>query len=175
VPEQDPHTGRFLAGHKGRPTGSRNKITLAAENMMVDEMDRITRVCIDRALEGDPTCMRIVMDRIVPIRKGRPLPKIERDENEGTVNALLRAVLDGTVTPTEGKEVVDLIESAARVAAVQALGEVRQHQLAAFKKAQERGQLGSGVMLVPLFEGGTDQWEQVATAGQAELKRTIRE
>ncbi len=131
---KDAKTGHFAKGNAGRPKGSRNKVTLAIENMMEGEAEAITRHCIDLAKRGDPTAMRLVMDRIAPVRKGRPIPKLEKRDGETSIEALLRAVLDGEIAPEEGKEVVGLIESAARVAATQVLADMRQRQMEAIQK-----------------------------------------
>jgi hypothetical protein len=127
-------TGRFLPGHrtkgrpkgsrnKGRPKGSRNKVTIACEELLEGEGEKLTRKAIDLALSGDTTALKLCIDRIIPPRKGRPLPKLERKEGENPVETLLRAVLDGHVTPEEGRDVVSMIESAARVAATQILAD----------------------------------------------------
>jgi hypothetical protein len=169
-------TGRFVKGHPGRPgsTGSRNKVTVAVENMMVDEAGVITRKCIDLAKQGDPTALKIVMDRIAPIRKGRVLPKLRREHGEGSIEALLRAVLDGEITPEEGKSVTTLIEGAAQVAAVQALAKIRQRQLELLEGGGGTDGTGSGVMIVPLF-AGLDEWETTVTPLQHQLKAKVRE
>ncbi len=175
---KDPLTGKFLKGHGGRPKGSKNRVTIAVENMMHGEAEAISRRCIELAKAGDPTALRLVIERICPVRRGRPLPDIQRDPNEGSVEALLRAVLDGTITPSEGKDVVDLIESAARVAAVQALGEMRQQQLKEsledFKRLQATGVVAGGVMLVP-FAADPKEWEAKAIEAQAQLIAKHRE
>lgn len=174
-PGKDPATGRFLPGHPGRPghTGSRHTVTIAVEQMMVDEAGVLTRRCIDLAKQGDPTALKIVMDRIAPVRKGRVLPKLRREHNEGSIDALLRAVLDGEITPEEGKSVTSLIEGAAQVAAAQALASIRRRQLELLEKASKEG-TASGVMIVPLA-GGVDEWEASAIAGQQLLKAKVRE
>lgn len=164
-------TGRFVKG-MGRRRGSKNKVTIAIENMMEGEAEVITRRCIDLAKNGDPTALRIVMDRIAPVRKGRPLHGIDRKDGENSIEALLRAVLDGEITPEEGKDVVGLIESAARVAAAKALTEMRQQQLDAIKKVTDAGGVPGGVMLVPMLSG--DDWNTFAVAGQQQLKLTVR-
>jgi hypothetical protein len=170
----DPKTGRFMKGAPGRPKGSRNKVTLAIENMMEGEAEAITRHCIDLAKRGDPTAMRIVMDRIAPVRKGRPIPKLEKRDGETSIEALLRAVLEGEIAPEEGKEVVGLIESAARVAATQILADMRQRQMEAFQKAADSGGVPGGVMLVPML-GGLDDWESAVLKQQQHLKLTVKE
>ncbi|HEJ5556975.1 DUF5681 domain-containing protein [Pseudomonas aeruginosa] len=170
----DPKTGRFMKGAPGRPKGSRNKVTLAIENMMEGEAEAITRHCIDLAKRGDPTAMKIVMDRIAPVRKGRPIPKLEKRDGETSIEALLRAVLEGEIAPEEGKEVVGLIESAARVAATQILADMRQRQMDAIQKAADSGGVPGGVMLVPML-GGLDDWESAVLKQQHHLKLTVKE
>ena len=171
---KDAKTGRFIRGGAGRPKGSRNKVTLAIENMMEGEAEAITRHCIDLAKRGDPTAMRIVMDRIAPVRKGRPIPKLEKRDGETSIEALLRAVLEGEIAPEEGKEVVGLIESAARVAATQILADMRQRQMEAFQKAADSGGVPGGVMLVPML-GGLDDWESAVLKQPQHLKLTVKE
>lgn len=171
---KDAKTGRFIRGGGGRPKGSRNKVTLAIENMMEGEAEAITRHCIDLAKRGDPTAMKIVMDRIAPVRKGRPIPKLEKRDGETSIEALLRAVLDGEISPDEGKEVVGLIESAARVAATQVLADMRQRQMDAIQKATDSGGVPGGVMLVPML-GGLDDWESAVLKQQHHLKLTVKE
>ena len=171
---KDAKTGHFAKGNAGRPKGSRNKVTLAIENMMEGEAEAITRHCIDLAKRGDPTAMRIVMDRIAPVRKGRPIPKLEKRDGETSIEALLRAVLEGEIAPEEGKEVVGLIESAARVAATQVLADMRQRQMEAIQRVADSGDVPGGVMLVPML-GGLDDWESAVLKQQQHLKLTVKE
>lgn len=173
---QDPKSGKFLPGNSGgngRPSGSRNKVTIACEELLEGEGEKLTRKAIDLALSGDTTALKICLDRIMPARKGRPLPKLERAEGENPVETLLRAVLDGHVTPEEGRDVVSMVESAARVAATQILADMRQQQIQAIQKATDAGAIPGGVMLVPLG-GSLDDWEAAALGKQNDLKITVR-
>lgn len=173
---QDPKSGKFLPGNSGgagRPKGSRNKVTIACEELLEGEGEKLTRKAIDLALSGDTTALKICLDRIMPARKGRPLPKLERKEGENPVETLLRAVLDGHVTPEEGRDVVGMVESAARVAATQILADMRQQQIQAIQKASNAGAIPGGVMLVPLG-GSLDDWEAAALGKQNDLKITVR-
>ncbi len=109
---QHPKSGKFLPGNSGgagRPKGSRNKVTVACEELLEGEGEKLTRKAIDLALAGDTTALKLCIDRIIPPRKGRPLPKLERKEGENPVETLLRAVLDGHVTPEEGRDVVGMV------------------------------------------------------------------
>jgi hypothetical protein len=173
LPPKDPLTGKFIKGAGGRPKGSKNKVTVAIENMMEGEGERIGRKCIDLALNGDPTALKIVMDRIAPVRKGRAIPTIEVKKNEGKIEALLRAVLAGEITPDEGQSVVSLIESAARVATAHALADMRAQQLEVLKRAAEEGTLPGGVMIVPVAT--LEEWEGMAVGAQHQLKAKVKE
>jgi hypothetical protein len=59
---------------KGRPKGARNKTTLAVEALLEGQHAALTQAAIDKALEGDSTALKLCLDRIAPIRKGRPVP-----------------------------------------------------------------------------------------------------
>lgn len=168
-----PRTGRFVKGGTGRPKGSKNKVTIACEELLEGEGEKLTRKAIDLALSGDTTALKLCLDRIMPARKGRPLPKLERAEGENPVETLLRAVLDGHVTPEEGRDVVSMVESAARVAATQILADMRRQQIQAIQKASDAGGIPGGVMLVPLG-GSLDDWEHAALGKQQDLKITVR-
>jgi hypothetical protein len=62
----------FAAGNrssKGRPGGSRNKVTLACEEIMEGDAEAITRQAIDMAKDGDHVAMRLCFDRFYPPRR----------------------------------------------------------------------------------------------------------
>ncbi len=105
----------FEPGNSGRPKGARNKATLALEALLDGEAEALTRKAIDMALEGDTTAMRLVMDRIVPPRKDRPvlfpLPKLETpaDAVKATA-ALVEAVASGDLTPSEADDLSRLVD-----------------------------------------------------------------
>ena len=115
--------GRFQKGQSGnpsgRPRGARNRTTLAAETLLDGEAENITRKAIQSALEGNCIALRICMDRIVPPRKDRPihfeLPAI-RSANDATKAsaALVAAVAEGKLTPSEASELAKLIDTCVR-------------------------------------------------------------
>jgi hypothetical protein len=77
--------GRFAKGrsgdHSGRRIGSRNKATLAAAALLAGESEALTRRAVELALFGDPTAMRLCLERILrPCRERTvkfALPPIE--------------------------------------------------------------------------------------------------
>jgi hypothetical protein len=112
---------RFQPGQSGnpagRPAGSRNRATLAAEAMIDKSGKKLITKAIELALAGDSTAMRLCLERLVPPRKGSPvrfsLPKLS---NAGDVRdaalALVQAVSVGELTPEEAAAVSPLIDSA---------------------------------------------------------------
>jgi len=53
----------------GRPKGSVNKYTALSRKLMSDRGPEIVQKVIDLALEGDRTCLKMCMDRIIPTTK----------------------------------------------------------------------------------------------------------
>jgi hypothetical protein len=107
--------GRFLPGNPGRPMGSRHKVTLAIESLLEGEAEKLTRRCVQMAMAGDTTAMKLCLERLLPARKDRPvqlqIPEIQgaQDLPKATV-ALLAAVAAGELTPAEAGEAGKLIE-----------------------------------------------------------------
>ncbi len=58
----------------GRAVGSRNKKTLAVEAALFDHAQELVDEVVRRAKNGEPAAMRLVMERILPVGRGRPLP-----------------------------------------------------------------------------------------------------
>lgn len=60
----------FNPGNPGRKKGSKNKTTLASEELLKDASGRITAKAIKLAEAGDVAVIKICMDRYHPVRKG---------------------------------------------------------------------------------------------------------
>lgn len=105
----------FAEGNPGRPPGARHKATLAIEALLEGEAETIGRTCIARALGGDSVALRLVMERIAPVRRGRPvtfnLPEVANARDVvSAIGCVLRAVADGEITPDEGTLVANVLE-----------------------------------------------------------------
>jgi len=53
----------------GRPKGSMNKFTALSRELMSTKGPEIVQKVVDLALEGDRTCLKMCMDRIIPTTK----------------------------------------------------------------------------------------------------------
>src|SRR4029077_15792763 len=79
------HSGQWKKGQSGNPAGmpkgTRHRATMLAEKLMEDDAEDIVRDVVNAAKAGDPTAMRLCIERLAPLRKGRPitfdLPDIE--------------------------------------------------------------------------------------------------
>jgi Family of unknown function (DUF5681) len=104
----------------GRPPGARNKATVLAEKLMSDDAEAVTRAVIEAAKGGDMVAARIVLDRIVPSRRGRPvlLELGAATETSRDVSAILLALVTtmaaGEITPEEAATAASVIESKRR-------------------------------------------------------------
>ena len=108
--------GQFSAGNPGRPRGSRNKATLAVESLLQGQVEVLTQTAINKALEGDSVALRLCMDRIAPPPKdaavtfSMPTMSNALDAAEAA-GSVLRAVIEGKLTPIEATRVMGLIDS----------------------------------------------------------------
>jgi hypothetical protein len=100
----------------GRPSGSRNKTTMAVEALLDGEAETITRKVIERAQAGDPIALRLCLERILPARKDRPVrfelaPIKSIADAVAASAALLVAVAAGDLTPSEAADIGKLVDS----------------------------------------------------------------
>jgi Family of unknown function (DUF5681) len=99
----------------GKPKGARNRTTVLAEKLMQDDTKDIVRAVLAAARGGDMTAARLVLERISPVRRGRPvhldLPTVRTasDVAEG-ISALMRAIASGELTPDEAATVAGIFE-----------------------------------------------------------------
>jgi hypothetical protein len=109
------NTAGFQPGNRGRPKGSRHRTTVLCEKVMQDDAEEIVRAVIGAAKGGDMVAARIVLDRIAPARKGRPIRFDLPDARTATdVSAALAAVVGamaaGELTPDEASMVANVLE-----------------------------------------------------------------
>ncbi len=105
----------FKKGNPGRPKGSLNKVTLAAQALLDGEAEALTRKAIDKALDGDVTALRLCMERLCPPRKMRPvtiaLPNVKDAAGVASAqNTVVQAVASGEVTPDEGIALTTILD-----------------------------------------------------------------
>ena len=113
----------FAPGNKfgrGRPRGSRNRVTLALQEMLGQHAEALVKKCVVMALQGDTTALRLCMERLLPPAKHSPvqfkLPAIATVPELAHAQAtMLDGLSRGQVTPAEAETINNLLESRRRV------------------------------------------------------------
>ncbi len=103
----------------GRPAGTPNKKTLAAAMLLDGEAEALTRKAVELALAGDPTAMRLCLERILPPCRERAvefaLPSIESAADIApAMRAVTAALAEGVITPGEGEAVARIVDTFVR-------------------------------------------------------------
>lgn len=106
----------FQPGNAGKPRGARHRTTLAIEALLEGQHQALTQAAIDKALAGDPTALKLCLDRLAPARRDTPvsfeMPPIKTvADTVAASSAVLAAVAAGDVTPDEGGRVMALLSA----------------------------------------------------------------
>jgi hypothetical protein len=95
---------------------------MAMEELLDGEAEALTRKLVEKALEGDVAALRLCFDRLLPPRRDRPvvfeLPKIESVKDvPAAAAAILEACADGTLSPGQAAEIMNLLSTYGRTLA----------------------------------------------------------
>jgi hypothetical protein len=110
----------FAKGRSGNPggrvKGSRNRASLAAEALLDDEAGTLTRRAVELALEGDPTALKLCLERILAPRRERAvrfhMPPIEGAADIApAMGAITTAVAEGALSPGEAGALAHLVDT----------------------------------------------------------------
>lgn len=104
---------------KGKPYGTRNKATQMVLGLMEGAAEEITKAVLDAARGGDLSAAKMVLERLAPPMRERPI-NIDLPDT-GTAqgcadasNAVLQAVGVGDLLPGEGATLAGIIENRRR-------------------------------------------------------------
>jgi hypothetical protein len=111
----------FPKGRSGNPVGrrfgSRNKSTMAAQLLLAGEAEALTRKAVELALTGDPTALRLCLERILPRDRAVAfaLPPIRSAADvAGAMGAVTAALSRGIITPGEAEAIARVITTFVR-------------------------------------------------------------
>ena len=94
---------------EGRPKGSENKYTALAREVMSAKAPEIVNKVIERAMDGDVHCLKMCMDRILPVHKAIDPNRVKSDAqviiNVASLDSIKQSI---DVTPEE--ELVEPVE-----------------------------------------------------------------
>lgn len=110
----------FKKGQSGNPGGKMpgclNRSTRVVLELMEGQLEQITRVCIQQALEGNMLAVKLILERVcAPVRE-RPLnialPSVATIEGIAEAQAeVVRAVAVGDLLPGEGTALATILEA----------------------------------------------------------------
>ena len=115
--------GRFARGRSGnpagRPRGCRDHVNRAARLLLAGEAEALTRKAVELALAGDPTALRLCLERIVGPYRERAveftMPPIgSAADLAGAMAAVAGATAQGAVTPREAMQLGHVFEAYVR-------------------------------------------------------------
>lgn len=100
---------------RGRQPGTRNRASLAVETLLEGEAEALTRKAVELALAGDTTALRLCLERVAPVRKGRPIlldiGDVATLNDLSVVQAkIVASMARGELTPDEAADVVAVVE-----------------------------------------------------------------
>lgn len=103
----------------GRPKGARNRRQFAIEAILEEDAETVARALIALAKGGNPTALRLYMQRMLPAARDRTialeLPQVTNVADAARAQAaLLEAVAAGELSPAEAVQVSRVVDAAAR-------------------------------------------------------------
>lgn len=106
--------GRFLPGNPGRPPGAKHAALKLLDEIGEENAEAVMQKVCAMALGGDMRAADLLLTRLWPARKGKPvrftLPEIKTVEDAAqAAGAVLQAVAAGELTPEEGGAVSGLL------------------------------------------------------------------
>jgi hypothetical protein len=112
----------FKRGNPGRPPGSKNKTTQIVEQLAEGQAEQLVQKVLELAQAGDVSCLRMMLDRLWPPRKGQPvdagMPPIRNSEDLfPAIASIWTAIREGRLTPDEASALSIVIERS-----IQAIG-----------------------------------------------------
>lgn len=117
------HAGRFQPGRSGnpngRPVGSRHEALRALDSIGAENARGVMQAVVDAAKAGDMRAAEILLSRLWPARKGRPvtldMPPIRTAADVAAALAEVSAEMSaGNITPEEAGAVAAVLETQRR-------------------------------------------------------------
>lgn len=107
----------FARGNGGRRPGSRNRASLISAALLQGDREELLRKAIELAKAGDVPMLKFLLARSLP--RERPiaidLPEMKfADDAVEAMDRIIRAICEGRISPSEGAELANVVNSYAR-------------------------------------------------------------
>lgn len=111
--------GQFTAGHKSfgsKPMGARNRATQLLDRAAERGAEAVLRAVLKAAKKGDIDAARLLLSRVWPARKGRPirldLPSLgDPGGAAAALAAIARQAAEGIISCEEAGEIAKVVEA----------------------------------------------------------------
>lgn len=127
IPPKRKTNGQFPTGVSGNPQGRPKPETTALRQAIAKDGEKIIAQIVQRALEGDMTAAKIVLDRILPPLKPVAVPvTIEMPPNPTPViqaEAILAAASSGKISSDIAAQLIQAVAGLTRIIEVEDLKE----------------------------------------------------
>lgn len=115
---------RFKPGQSGNPAGRAKGSVNRQLSALREAADKVLPLVVEKALAGDADAQRLILDRALPrVKAVTPAEAFTLPEGDllAQVQAVLRQVADGELSPTAAAEVVGMVATAAKVEEIDVL------------------------------------------------------
>jgi len=112
----------FKPGNAGRPKGAKGK----KRQMLESHSDKILKTLIDLAVEGDPTALRLCVDRLLPRLRAEAAPINVEAASSKIVDigeSIVNAALSGKISPDSARDILSALSDVAKLREVTELEE----------------------------------------------------
>ena len=148
---------------KGRPPGSRNKLTILFQDTLDEYGPHILRKTLKMAMEGDRTALKLAVERLLPPVQGSRialgLPPVRSTADLSAASAkVIQAVTRGDITLEEGRALTEMLDAHRRV--------LEADELASRIAALEQSDSGASAALVDVLQPTheTESGEEISDA-----------
>ena len=114
---RDPQ-GRFGVGNAGRPRGARNRINSRLEALFARDAEAVVAATIEAARGGDTAAMNLVLSRIFPVARDRPVALDLPAAPAEAASAIIEAVAAGEILLGDAERLMALIKAEAELASL---------------------------------------------------------
>jgi hypothetical protein len=112
-----------MPGVSGNPTGRRpgtkTRKQALVESLFEGEVAEVAKKALELARAGNTDCIRIILDRVAPVRRGRPVNfKLPRVSDAADIvecfNHILQSCANGALTIQEAQALASVVEAGSR-------------------------------------------------------------
>jgi hypothetical protein len=139
--------GQFVKGNRGGPGRPRSAVSrgsVALDELGAEAGQRVFQVMLDKALAGDTRAADLLLSRIWPARRGRPVeidtaPLRTAPDYVPAATGVVNAVMRGEMTPHEGQALSRMLDTQLSTLVAEEF-ERRLRELEAGRKGPEKEQ-----------------------------------